>query len=56
MVREALSTAARRDWAALRTKLHPYLRWRLSSGRVLRGRKNVLAMLAESPPPKAPAE
>jgi hypothetical protein len=56
VVREVLEAAASRDWDALRLKLHPYVRWNLGFGRTLRGRNTVLAMLAESPPPKSPAE
>jgi hypothetical protein len=55
VVRDALEVAARRDWETLRLKLHPYVRWKLASGNTLNGRKAVLAMLAESPPPRQPA-
>ncbi len=52
----ALEAAARRDWDTLRLKFQPYVRWKLASGKTLRGRNAVLAMLAESPPPTEPAE
>jgi hypothetical protein len=56
VVREALEAAATRDWDTLRMKLHPYVRWKPARGKALRGRNNVMAMLAGSPPPRAPAE
>lgn len=55
VVREALEAAARRDWDALGLKLHPYVRWKPASGKLLNGRKTVLAMLVDSPLPSAPS-
>jgi hypothetical protein len=55
VVRDVLEAAARRDWDTLRLKLHPYIRWKLNSGKTLSGRNAVLAMLAETPPPTEPA-
>jgi hypothetical protein len=45
-----------RDWETLRPLLHPYLHWTLPDGTVLRGRRNVLAMLKAAAPPAAPSE
>jgi hypothetical protein len=55
VVREALEAASRGDWDALRLKLHPYVRWKPASGKMLNGRKTVLAMLVQTPPPSAPS-
>jgi hypothetical protein len=38
VVRDALEAAARRDWETLGLKLHPYVRWKLASGKTLNGR------------------
>jgi hypothetical protein len=54
-VRGALEAAGDGDRDALRLKLHPYVRWELPSGQVVRGRRAVLEMLLQGPPPKPPA-
>ncbi|GID92922.1 nuclear transport factor 2 family protein [Amorphoplanes digitatis] len=54
IVAEVLAAAERRDAAALKALLHPYLHWhepRLD----LRGRVKVLARLAAAPAPGPPA-
>ena len=38
-----------RDWEALRLLLHPYLHWTRADGSTVRGRRNVLALLATAP-------
>jgi hypothetical protein len=43
-----------RDWAVLSQVLHPYLHW-TSGGATIRGRRNVLARLAEHPAVTEPA-
>jgi hypothetical protein len=54
---EALRDAAGRgDADALRLLLHPYLHWTCEDGRVLRGRRNVLAMLEQAGPPSPPSD
>ena len=45
-----------RDRETLRLLLHPYLRWTFPDGTVLRGRRNVLAMLESADTPAAPAD
>jgi hypothetical protein len=55
VVSDVVAAAARQDWDTLRLKLHPYVRWKLASGKTLNGRNAVLAMLAKSPPPRQPA-
>ena len=47
---------ARGDGDALRLLLHPYLHWTLEDGTVLRGRRNVLAMLEQAAPPDPPTD
>ncbi len=42
------------DWDAVRLLLHPYLHWTDRDGSVLRGRRNVLAMLAGAGVPDPP--
>lgn len=54
IVRAVLSAVERRDQAALKALLHPYLHW--SEPRIeLRGRVRVLARLAAAPAPAPPA-
>ncbi len=48
--------AARGDADALRLLLHPYLHWTLEDGTVLRGRRNVLAMLEQAAPLDLPSD
>ena len=54
VTREAHAAMLARDWETLRLLLHPYLRWTDASGRTIRGRTKVLAMLEESGPPDPP--
>jgi hypothetical protein len=54
-VRAVLDDAARGDWEALTPRLHPYLHWHTPDGRVLRGRRHVLAELRAQPPSAPPA-
>ena len=51
-----MNAVARGDGEALRLLLHPYLRWRQEDGNVLRGRRNVLAMLQGADPPALPSQ
>jgi hypothetical protein len=47
----------RQDWDAARLALHPYLQWTQQNGTVIRGRKNVLAVLTQTrTPPAAPQQ
>jgi hypothetical protein len=55
VVDEALDAAARQDWERLTTLLHPYVHWNVGPVR-LRGRRNVLAHLAGTAAPDAPAD
>ncbi|HEV2376643.1 MAG TPA: nuclear transport factor 2 family protein [Streptosporangiaceae bacterium] len=43
------------DWGAVRLLLHPYLHWTDSTGKTIRGREKVLALLehADQAPPQA---
>jgi Domain of unknown function (DUF4440) len=52
-VRDAI---AHGDGEALRLLLHPYLRWTREDGTVLRGRRNVLAMLEGHDHPDPPSD
>jgi hypothetical protein len=52
----AQAAIAAGDWDALRPLLHPYLHWTDSNGKTLRGRSNVLAMLAQAAQPPASAQ
>ncbi|WP_286277970.1 hypothetical protein [Naasia aerilata] len=55
----ARDAAAAGNRAALRLLLHPYLHWTLPDGHVVRGRSNVLALLADVrdlPAPASPPE
>jgi hypothetical protein len=56
LVESALEAMRRRDWDRLLTILHPYIRWSAADGERLRGRRNVLAMLATSSVPAAPSD
>jgi hypothetical protein len=52
---EVLAAIARRDEAALRALLHPYLHWTDAVGETVRGRTKVRARIRASPPPGPPA-
>ena len=59
IIDEFRNATRRHDWNAARLALHPYLHWTHPDGTVIRGRKNVLAMLtqaAEAPAPPKQAE
>ncbi len=43
------------DWETVRLALHPYLFWDGADGTTLKGRKQVLAMLAQAPVPPPPS-
>ena len=51
---EVRAAISRRDEAALRALLHPYLHWTDASGTTVRGRTNVLARILGAPPPGPP--
>ena len=51
----AYAAIVARDWDTLHPLLHPYLHWTDRSGRTLRGRRKVLAMLSECDPPGPPS-
>jgi len=53
VVQDVLDALERRDWAALRPLLHPYLHWSDADIR-LRGRTNVLSHLADRPSAERP--
>jgi hypothetical protein len=53
-LRRAVAAIKQRDWDVLTPLLHPYLRWECMDGRVIRGRKNLLAHLANTRPPELP--
>ena len=55
LVEAALEAIERQDWDRLRLILHPYLHWTAADGVPMRGRVNVLAMLAASPVSEAPS-
>ena len=50
-----LAALARGDGEGLRLLLHPYLHWTREDGTVLRGRRNVLAMLQGADLPALPS-
>jgi hypothetical protein len=54
-VEAALEGMERQDRDRLRTILHPYIRWTLADGSLMRGRLKVLAMLAASSAQAAPS-
>jgi hypothetical protein len=54
IVQDVLEAVERQDWPRLKLLLHPYLHWR-EPGVAIRGRTNVLARLAEAPPPEPPS-
>jgi hypothetical protein len=54
VVRKALAGIERRDWDELKPLLHPYLHWVSGDGQVVRGRNNVLTLLAEASPSAPP--
>ena len=51
-----LKAILREDGEDLRLLLHPYLHWTREDGTVLRGRRNVLAMLEVNGPPALPSQ
>ena len=53
--RQAHAAIIAGDWDALRPLLHPYLHWTDRTGRTLRGRSKVLAMLHQAAQAPAPA-
>jgi hypothetical protein len=55
VVRDVLAAIDRRAWGDVKGLLHPYLHWTGKDGRTIRGRKNVIAYLAEAPPSMPPA-
>jgi hypothetical protein len=55
VVEHVLEAARRGDWEAVGLALHPYLHWVGADGATLRGRKKVLAMLAQAPVPEPPS-
>ncbi len=55
VVNNAVAAIERRDWQALWSLLHPYLHWTAPDGRSIRGRRNVLADLADRGPTGPPS-
>jgi hypothetical protein len=55
VVDHLLEALRRNDLDAARVVLHPYLHWDREDGTTLRGRKNVLAMLANASVPRPPS-
>jgi hypothetical protein len=49
LVDEVVAAARRRDRARLTQLLHPYVHWTTARGTTIRGRTNVLAVLALDP-------
>jgi hypothetical protein len=54
VVRRARAAMQAHNWDDLRLLLHPYLHWRGTDGRTVRGRSKIIAMLAERDPPLWP--
>ena len=54
-VSNVLDAIERRDWARLEALLHPDVHWTTAIEEHLRGRREVLARLAQDPPPAPPA-
>ncbi len=54
-VQAALAAIERDDWERLKPLLHPYLHWTTSDGETIRGRRTVLARLADSQRSSAPS-
>jgi len=54
LVREVAARIRRQAWGELTPLLHPYLHWTCPDGRLVRGRKNVLAHLARTPAGRLP--
>ncbi len=52
---QALEAIERRDWAALKPLLHPYVHWSEAGRPPLRGRGKVLDRLEAGSPPAPPA-
>ena len=55
VVEHLLEAARRGDWEAVTLALHPYLHWVGADGTTLRGRRNVLAVLAQAPALEPPS-
>jgi len=55
LVKDALRAMETRDTVTLRALLHPYLHWTFADGTRIRGRVNVLAMIARQPSPWEPS-
>jgi hypothetical protein len=47
VVSEALEALKDRDWARVKTLVHPYVRWTDAGGTTIHGRAKLLAALAE---------
>jgi hypothetical protein len=54
-VSNVLDAIERRDWDRLERLLHPYVHWTTAAEEHLRGRRNVIARLANDPVPGPPA-
>jgi hypothetical protein len=54
LINEARAAIERRDRLETKALLHPYLHWTSTDGRTIRGRNNVLAYLAATPPSDPP--
>jgi hypothetical protein len=54
LINRARAAIERRDWLETKALLHPYLHWAGIDGRTIRGRNNVLAYLAATPPSDPP--
>ena len=50
-----LDAIERRDWERLARLLHPEVHWTTAVEEHLRGRREVIARLAQDPPPAPPA-
>ena len=55
VVDDLLHALQERNWETARLALHPYLHWELEDGTMLKGRNQVLAMLARAPRPDPPS-
>jgi hypothetical protein len=54
-VRNVLAAIHDEDWDGLKRLLHPYLHWTDAAGEQIRGRRRVLARLAETRPAGPPS-
>jgi hypothetical protein len=55
LVSDVLVAIRHRDWGEAKGLLHPYLHWTGANGQTRRGRNNVLAYLATTPPSSPPS-